>query len=59
VSVSEISGWQQEVRKPFDSVGMVCSCGIAVAGIEGVIIRCGECGAAYIISVMQLREIKA
>lgn len=56
MSVHEISGWQQEVRKPFDSVGMVCSCGKAVAGLEGVVMRCSGCGTAYIVSVMQLKE---
>jgi hypothetical protein len=56
MSVHEISTWQTEVRKPFDAVGLVCSCGKAVAGIEGVPTRCRGCGASYIVSVLQLRE---
>lgn len=56
MSVYEISEWQQQIRQPFDSVGMVCKCGHAVAGMEGVIMQCASCGTAYIVSVMVLRK---
>jgi predicted RNA-binding Zn-ribbon protein involved in translation (DUF1610 family) len=59
VSVHEISSIQMESRQPFSSVGMVCSCGRAIAGIEGVTVTCPACGTVYIISVMVLKRAKA
>lgn len=42
-------------RKPFKSVGLVCTCGQAVAGIEGVVASCSRCGTLYLVSVMVIR----
>lgn len=56
MSVTEISALQTTSREPFSSVGMVCACGRAVAGMEGVVMECAGCGVAYIVSVMQLKR---
>lgn len=50
VSISD-DAWT--MREPFQSVGLVCRCGAAVAGIEGVLTPCAKCGASYFITVMQ------
>lgn len=47
---------QRDVREPFSSVGMVCKCGSAVAGMEGAPMACAGCGTAYIVSVMVLKR---
>lgn len=39
-------------RKAFQSVGLVCTCGKAVAGYEGVVTACAGCGTLYLVTVM-------
>lgn len=39
-------------RKPFQSVGLICRCGSAVAMMEGVMTTCAKCNRAYIVTVM-------
>lgn len=40
-------------RERLNSVGLVCSCGRAIATIEGVVKKC-ECGAVWLITAMRL-----
>ena len=49
--------WTQ--RAPFKSVGLVCECGAAVAGLEGVMTACAMCGAIYTVTVLVGRSSAA
>ncbi len=46
-------------RKAFTSVGVVCSCGKAVAGYEGVVTSCAGCGTLYLVTVMVIPSAEA